>query len=182
MKTLLIKLKFKLASWLYNQDIIAPQLLIKEDGSPVKNIRIMTDDELKKEQFKNELLSSLEKNNLTKKTHPYIIKGVNTPYKTKDGGIEPNIYYHHFIDLYFCKNPSLTEEVESRNPEDWNFINIGHFTSITFEHILTYSEYDYSYFDITEILWWFRDYLEENYIFINDKILVNNKIIPYDKL
>jgi len=27
MKTLLIKLKFKLASWLYNQEIIAPQLL-----------------------------------------------------------------------------------------------------------------------------------------------------------
>jgi hypothetical protein len=46
MKTLLIKLKFKLASWLYNQGIIAPQLLTKEDGSPVKNIRIMTDDVL----------------------------------------------------------------------------------------------------------------------------------------
>jgi hypothetical protein len=27
MKTLLVKLKFKLASWLYNQGIIAPQLL-----------------------------------------------------------------------------------------------------------------------------------------------------------
>jgi hypothetical protein len=27
MKTLLIKLQFKLASWLYNQGIIAPQLL-----------------------------------------------------------------------------------------------------------------------------------------------------------
>jgi len=27
MKTLLVKLQFKLASWLYNQGIIAPQLL-----------------------------------------------------------------------------------------------------------------------------------------------------------
>jgi len=47
MKTLLMKLKFKLVSWLYNQGIIAPQLLTKEDGSVVKNIRILTDDELK---------------------------------------------------------------------------------------------------------------------------------------
>ena len=35
MKTLLVKLQFKLASWLYNQGIIAPQLLTKEDGSAV---------------------------------------------------------------------------------------------------------------------------------------------------
>jgi hypothetical protein len=56
---------------------------------------------------------------------------------------------------------------------------MGHFISISFDHILTYSEYDYSYFDITEILWWFKDYLKENYMFINDKILVNNKIIKY---
>ena len=177
MEKKLNKIGFKLASWLYNKGIIAPQLLTKEDGSDVKNIRIMTDDELKIEHFKNELLSCLEKNKLTKNTHPYIIKGVNTPYKTKDGGIEPNIYYHHFIDLYFCKNSSLTEEVESRNPEDWNFYNIGHFISISFDHILTYSEYDYSYFDITELLWWFEDYLKENYMFINDKILVNYKIM-----
>ena len=49
MKTLLVRLQFKLASWLYNQGIIAPQLLTKEDGSAVKNIRILTDDELELE-------------------------------------------------------------------------------------------------------------------------------------
>ena len=51
MKTLLVRLQFKLASWLYNQGIIAPQLLTKEDGSAVKNIRILTDDELEIEKF-----------------------------------------------------------------------------------------------------------------------------------
>lgn len=177
MKKVLNKIGFKLASWLYEINIIAPQLLKKKDGSDVKSIKIMTDNELKKEYFKNELLSCLEKNKLTKNTHPYIIKGVNTPYKTKNNGIEPNIYYHHFIDLYFTKNPSLKEEVVSKNPENWNFCNIGHFISITFDNILTYTEYDYTYFDIIDLLWWFQDYLSENYIFIDNKILVNGKIL-----
>ena len=45
MKTVLVKLQFKLASWLYNQGIIAPQILEHPDGTPVKNIKILTPDE-----------------------------------------------------------------------------------------------------------------------------------------
>jgi hypothetical protein len=45
MKTLLVRLQFKLASWLYNQGIIAPQLLGHSDGTPVRNIKILTPDE-----------------------------------------------------------------------------------------------------------------------------------------
>lgn len=45
MKTLLVKLQFKLASWLYNRGIIAPQLLEHEDGTPVRNIKILTPEE-----------------------------------------------------------------------------------------------------------------------------------------
>ena len=40
MKTLLVRLQFKLASWLYNQGIIAPQLLEH------KIIRVMNDEEM----------------------------------------------------------------------------------------------------------------------------------------
>ena len=47
MKTLLVKLQFKLASWLYNQGIIAPQLLEHPDGTSVRNIKILTPDESK---------------------------------------------------------------------------------------------------------------------------------------
>ena len=176
MKKILVKLQFKLAGWLYNQGIIAPQLLKKEDGSDVKSIKILTDDELKIESFKNELLSCLQKNKLTKETHPYIIKGVNKPYKTKNGGVEPNIYYHHFIDLYFCKYPSIKVD-ESRNPEEWVYFNVGDFMSISLDHVLTNSEYDYSYFDIVELLFWFEDYLKENYKFLVDDILVDGHLI-----
>ena len=45
MKTLLVKLQFKLASWLYNQGIIAPQLLERPDGSPRRIIKILTPEE-----------------------------------------------------------------------------------------------------------------------------------------
>jgi hypothetical protein len=45
MKTLLVKLQFKLASWLYNQGIIAPQLLVRPDGSPRRTITILTPEE-----------------------------------------------------------------------------------------------------------------------------------------
>lgn len=44
MKTLLVKLQFKLASWLYKQGIIAPQLLEH------KKIRIMNDVEMEDRQ------------------------------------------------------------------------------------------------------------------------------------
>ena len=44
MKPLLIKLGFKLSAWLYNQGIIAPQLLEHPDGTPVKNIRVLTSE------------------------------------------------------------------------------------------------------------------------------------------
>ena len=47
MKTLIVKLQFKLASWLYNNGIIAPQLLEHPDGTPVKNIKILTPEESK---------------------------------------------------------------------------------------------------------------------------------------
>jgi len=47
MKTLLVKFQFKLASWLYNQGIIAPQLLEHPDGTPVRRIKILTPDESK---------------------------------------------------------------------------------------------------------------------------------------
>lgn len=42
MKTLLVKIGFKLASWLYNQEIIAPQLLTHPDGTSVRYIKIIT--------------------------------------------------------------------------------------------------------------------------------------------
>ena len=45
MKSVLVKYQFKLASWLYNQGIIAPQLLSHSDGTPVKNIKILTPEE-----------------------------------------------------------------------------------------------------------------------------------------
>tara|TARA_R110000868_G_C10355917_1_gene716787 strand:- start:300 stop:461 length:162 start_codon:yes stop_codon:yes gene_type:complete len=45
MKTLIVKLQFKLASWLFKQEIIAPQLLTHTDGSPVRNIKILTAEE-----------------------------------------------------------------------------------------------------------------------------------------
>jgi hypothetical protein len=44
MKTLLVRLQFKLASWLYNQGIIAPQLLEH------KKIRIMNDEDMEDRQ------------------------------------------------------------------------------------------------------------------------------------
>lgn len=45
MKALIVKLQFRMASWLYNQGIIAPQLLSHSDGTPVKNIKILTPEE-----------------------------------------------------------------------------------------------------------------------------------------
>jgi len=42
MKPQLIKLGFKLAAWLYNRGIIAPQLLEHPDGTPVRNIKVLT--------------------------------------------------------------------------------------------------------------------------------------------
>jgi hypothetical protein len=34
-----------MASWLYNQGVIAPQLLSHDDGTSVKNIKILTPEE-----------------------------------------------------------------------------------------------------------------------------------------
>lgn len=45
MKKLLVKLQFKLASYLYKRGIIAPQLLTHSDGTPVKNIKVLTPEE-----------------------------------------------------------------------------------------------------------------------------------------
>jgi hypothetical protein len=45
MKTILVKLQFKLASWLYNQGIIAPQLLERPDGTSRRVIKILTPEE-----------------------------------------------------------------------------------------------------------------------------------------
>jgi hypothetical protein len=45
MKKIITKLQFRMASWLYNQGIIAPQLLSHNDGTPVKNIKILTPEE-----------------------------------------------------------------------------------------------------------------------------------------
>ena len=45
MKTLLTKLQFKLASWLYNQGIIAPQLLVRPDGTSRRTVTILTPEE-----------------------------------------------------------------------------------------------------------------------------------------
>jgi hypothetical protein len=45
MKTMLVKLQFKLASWLYNQGIIAPQLLERPDGTSRRVIKILTPEE-----------------------------------------------------------------------------------------------------------------------------------------
>jgi hypothetical protein len=68
MKTLLVKLQFKLASWLYNQGIIAPQLLEH------KKIRVMNIEEMEDRKkalnfwdglsmdMKLEYLTSMKKN------------------------------------------------------------------------------------------------------------------------
>jgi len=45
MKTLLVKLQFKLASWLYDQGIIASQLLVRSDRTPRRTITILTPEE-----------------------------------------------------------------------------------------------------------------------------------------
>jgi hypothetical protein len=53
MKNILVKIGFRIASWLYKQGIIAPQLLSHEDGTSVRNIKILTPEE--SEQLKNNL-------------------------------------------------------------------------------------------------------------------------------
>ena len=57
MKTLLVKLQFKLASWLYNQGIIASQLLERPDGTSRRVIKILTPEE---SQELNELTTQKE--------------------------------------------------------------------------------------------------------------------------
>ena len=53
MKTLIVKLQFKLASCLFKQGIIASELLIHKDGTPVRNIKILTPEE--SEKLKNNI-------------------------------------------------------------------------------------------------------------------------------
>ena len=65
MKTLLVKLQFKLASWLYNQGIIAPQLLLRPDGTPRRVIKILTPEESQElTDKKNELVENWIQNKL----------------------------------------------------------------------------------------------------------------------
>jgi len=65
MKTLLVKLQFKLASWLYNQGIIAPQLLERPDGTPRRVIKILTPEESQElTDKKNELVENWIQNKL----------------------------------------------------------------------------------------------------------------------
>jgi len=65
MKTLLVKLQFKLASWLYNQGIIAPQLLERPDGTPRRVIKILTPEESQElTDKKNELVENWINNKL----------------------------------------------------------------------------------------------------------------------
>jgi len=67
MKTLLVKLQFKLASWLYNQGIIAPQLLERPDGTPRRVIKILTPEESQElTDKKNELVENWIQNKLYK--------------------------------------------------------------------------------------------------------------------
>jgi hypothetical protein len=51
MKNILVKIGFRIASWLYKQGIIAPQLLSHEDGAPVEYIKVLTSNE--SEELKN---------------------------------------------------------------------------------------------------------------------------------
>jgi hypothetical protein len=48
------KLQFKLAGWLYERGYIAPQLLEHPDGTPVRNIRILTPQESEELENKNQ--------------------------------------------------------------------------------------------------------------------------------
>ena len=65
MKTLLVKLQFKLASWLYNQGIIAPQLLERPDGTPRRVIKILTPEESQElTDKKNEFVENWVNNKL----------------------------------------------------------------------------------------------------------------------
>ena len=62
MKTLLVKLQFKLASWLYDQGIIAPQLLVRPDGTSRRTITILTPEE------SAELMTPIEDLNFSART------------------------------------------------------------------------------------------------------------------
>lgn len=80
MKTLLVKLQFKLASWLYNQGIIAPQLLEHLNGSPVRNIKILNSGEWSKqeaEQNRDNLLNELKEIPTSEESLEWVTKELN---------------------------------------------------------------------------------------------------------
>lgn len=61
MKRLIVRLQFKLASWLYTKGIIAPQLFDKPDGTPTKALYFLTPEE--SEQRDKAILKAVDKIN-----------------------------------------------------------------------------------------------------------------------
>jgi len=131
----------------------------------------------KLEKLKLKLRSSLYESNVNYEKKPYFIKGLNLPYKTKNGDYEPHIYNHHFNDLFFCKE--IVDEVDSRNPDDWIYYPIGMFLD---HKIFMDIESEYSYQDIINFLDWFENYLKRKYKFVGDKILFGNKIVKIEEI
>ena len=131
-----------------------------------------TNYDKKLEKLKLKLRASLIESKLTNENKPYFIKGLSLPFKTKNGGYDPNFYNHHFNDLFFCKE--IVDETNSRNPDDWVYYPIGIFLN---HKIFMDIGDEYKYKDIIKFLDWFENYLKSKYEFIGDKVLFGEKII-----
>jgi hypothetical protein len=118
--------------------------------------------------LKNEIIRNVHKSDM----YPYIIKGIMFGYKLINKPIELNLYKFPFSDLYYAKDPTK----DATLGDDLNYTNVGMSLSYILEDILTNSEYNYSYYEINEVMDWFEDYLKNNHKFIDKKVLFGNQI------
>ena len=118
--------------------------------------------------LKNEIIRKIHKSD----THPYIIKGIMFGYELTNRDIEFNSYKIPFCDLYYVKDPSKDATLD----DVLNYTNVGMSLSYILDDILTNSEYNYSYYEINEVMDWFEDYLKNNHKFIDKKVLFGNQI------
>lgn len=131
----------------------------------------------KLESLKLKTRTALYDSNCSSESKPFIIKGLTLPYKTKKSDYEPNLYFHHFNDLFFCED--LVDEVVSRIPDEWVYYNVGMFLDL---NLLMDISDEYTYQDVVNFLFWFEDYLKKQYTFVGDKILFGNKIMGINKI
>ena len=118
--------------------------------------------------LKNEIIRNVHKSDM----YPYIIKGIMFGYELTNRYIEFNSYKTPFSDLYYAKDPSKDATLD----DDLNYTNVGMSLSYILDDILTNSEYNYSYYEINEVMDWFEDYLKNNHKFIDKKVLFGNQI------